>query len=115
MLEEIKKRLFGEPVKAANAVKGPQHGVVMYSTRFCSYCMQARALLSSKGVGFTDIGIDGNPTLRSEMIEKSQNHTVPQIWIGEQHIGGCDELFALERMGQLEPMLNAISMGDEDE
>ena len=112
MLEEIKKKLFGEPVTVTDALRG---GVVMYSTRFCPYCMQAKALLSHKGVGVTDIGVDGNPALRSEMIEKSQNHTVPQIWIGDEHIGGCDELFALERQGQLDAMLDAMLTGDEDE
>ncbi len=81
--------------------------VIMYSTRFCPYCMQARSLLDSKNVAYDDVGVDGQPELRRKMIELSGRHTVPQIWIGEQHIGGFDDLYLLERQGQLEKLLNA--------
>ncbi|MCB1692529.1 MAG: glutaredoxin 3 [Pseudomonadales bacterium] len=79
--------------------------VVMYSTRFCPFCMRARALLQQKQVHYKDIAVDGKPELRQEMVEKSGRYTVPQIWIGETHVGGCDELMALERAGKLDPML----------
>ncbi len=81
--------------------------VIMYSTRFCPYCMRARALLKSKGIGFEDIGVDGDPAKRQEMMARSKRYTVPQIWIGETHIGGCDELFQLERRGELDDLLEA--------
>lgn len=78
----------------------------MYSTRFCPYCMRARELLSRKGVEFTDIGVDGDPELRREMMARSGRHTVPQIWIGDRHVGGFDDLWALEQAGQLDQLLN---------
>lgn len=84
-----------------------QTEVKIYSTRFCPYCMGARNLLDSKNVAYEDIGVDGSPELRREMIELSGRHTVPQIWIGEQHIGGFDELSSLERQGRLEALLKA--------
>ena len=78
--------------------------IVMYSTRFCPYCIRARSLLGSKGWAFEDIAVDSEPGLRQEMIQKSGRHTVPQIWIGDQHIGGCDELVGLEMSGQLDQL-----------
>lgn len=80
--------------------------VVMYSTRFCPYCMRARALLDGKGVSYTDIGVDGRPEVRAQMIERSGRHTVPQIWIGEQHVGGYDDIALLERQGRLDQLLS---------
>ncbi len=77
------------------------HEVVMYSTRFCPFCIRAKSLLKKKGVAFTDIAVDSNPGLRREMMVKSGKSSVPQIWIGELHVGGCDELHALERSGKL--------------
>ncbi|HKI73864.1 MAG TPA: glutaredoxin 3 [Pseudomonadales bacterium] len=77
----------------------------MYATRFCPFCMRARALLLEKHVAFKEIAVDGNPGLRREMTEKSGRYTVPQIWIGDQHIGGCEELMALERTGELDRVL----------
>ncbi len=82
--------------------------VVMYSTRFCPYCMRAKALLSRKKIDFEDIPVDGKPELRKEMIRKSGRHTVPQIWIGDQHIGGCEELCALERSNSLDDMIHGL-------
>ena len=79
--------------------------VVMYSTRFCPYCMRARSLLESKGVAYTDIAVDGQPGLRREMTERSGRHTVPQIWIGEHHVGGFDDLARLEQQGRLDELL----------
>ncbi|MCB1644939.1 MAG: glutaredoxin 3 [Pseudomonadales bacterium] len=79
--------------------------VVMYTTRFCPFCIRAKALLDSKGVPYRDIAVDSQPELRREMMEKSGRHTVPQIWIGDQHVGGCDELMSLERRGLLDQAL----------
>lgn len=81
------------------------NNVVLYSTRFCPYCVRAKALLTKKGAEFKDIQVDNNVELRREMMAKSGRHTVPQIWIGEQHIGGCDELFALDKQGKLDSLL----------
>lgn len=79
--------------------------IIMYSTRFCPYCMRARSLLDSKGAAYTDIAVDSSPELRREMTERSGRHTVPQIWIGERHIGGFDDLARLEQQGRLDEIL----------
>jgi glutaredoxin 3 len=109
MLDDIKGRLFGDrdlPIPDSTLVHKPNSAeVVMYATRFCPYCMRARALLSQKGVAFSEVAVDGKPELRTEMVEKSGRYTVPQIWIDDEHIGGCDELMALDRAGQLDPIL----------
>ena len=81
--------------------------VKMYTTRFCPYCMRARNLLDRRNVAYSDIGVDGNSNLRRQMMDLSGRHTVPQIWIGDQHIGGFDELNLLETQGQLDKLLNA--------
>jgi len=80
--------------------------VVMYTTGYCPYCVNAERLLTNKGV--TDINkirIDEAPELRNEMMEKTGRRTVPQIYINEQHIGGFDDLRALDLAGELEPLL----------
>ena len=69
--------------------------------------MRARSLLDGKKVDYEDIAVDGLPALRREMIELSGQHTVPQIWIGERHVGGFDDLYLLERQGQLDKLLSA--------
>ena len=80
--------------------------VLMYATGWCPYCVRAEALLRAKGVQHIDkIRIDLEPELRAEMMEKTGRRTVPQIYIGETHVGGCDELYALDRAGKLEAML----------
>lgn len=79
--------------------------VVIYSSDWCPYCMRAKALLSGKGVDFEEIKVDGKPQLRAEMASKAGRTSVPQIWIDERHIGGCDDLYALERAGKLSPLL----------
>ena len=81
--------------------------VTVYTTRFCPYCMAARSLLEAKGVVFDEIPVDGNPTLRQEMTARAGQHTVPQIWINEQHVGGYTELAALEQLGKLDTLLAA--------
>lgn len=79
--------------------------VIMYSKATCPYCIKARALLDLKKVHFREIHIDGDVSLRNEMIAKSGRQTVPQIFIDNQPIGGCDDLFALENQGQLDTLL----------
>ncbi len=83
----------------------PHEHVLMYTTQFCGYCMRAKALLAQKQVKYQEIPVDSDMALRQEMMEKSGRRTVPQIWIGERHVGGCDELYMLERSGQLDSML----------
>ncbi|MCL9684014.1 glutaredoxin 3 [Legionella maioricensis] len=79
--------------------------VIMYSTGYCPYCTRAKELLHKKNVAFTDIRVDLQPELRDEMIAKSGRHTVPQIFINGQAIGGCDDLYALENQGKLNQLL----------
>jgi glutaredoxin 3 len=80
--------------------------ITMYSTGVCPYCQRAEMLLKSKGVTAIDkIRIDLEPARRSEMMEKTGRRTVPQIYIGEVHVGGYDELAALDRAGKLVPLL----------
>jgi len=79
--------------------------VTMYTTRFCPYCVAARRLLTAKGVEFEDIAVDGDPELRRKMAERARQRTVPQIWIGETHIGGFTDLADLDRRGELDRML----------
>lgn len=82
--------------------------VVMYSTAVCPYCVRAERLLVSKGVAEIEkVRVDLDPVRRQEMIDKTGRRTVPQIWIGDKHVGGCDELYALDRAGQLDPLLAA--------
>lgn len=79
--------------------------IIIYSSQFCPFCFRAKAILQQKGVTFTELNVDGNPQLRQEMTQKSGRRTVPQIWIGERHIGGCDELMALQSAGKLDALL----------
>ncbi|MEL6335312.1 MAG: glutaredoxin 3 [Pseudomonadota bacterium] len=79
--------------------------VEMYTTPICPYCRAAKNLLKSKGVAYTEIDVMMNSAKKQEMMERSGRRTVPQIWIGETHVGGCDELYALEQAGKLDPML----------
>ena len=82
--------------------------VLMYTSGFCPYCAQAERLLRSKGVETIEkIRIDTDPQLRSEMMEKTGRRTVPQIYIDDFHVGGCDDLHALDREGKLDPLLQA--------
>ena len=79
--------------------------VTMYATKYCPYCMRARALLKNKGVEFTEINVDAQPRERAVMRERTGRTSVPQIFIDDTHVGGCDDLHALERDGKLDPML----------
>jgi len=81
--------------------------VLMYTTAACPFCQSAERLLVEKGVAIEKIRVDLRPELRAEMQQKSGRRTVPQIWIGERHVGGCDDLYALDRKGELDPLLKA--------
>ena len=82
--------------------------VVMYCTRFCPYCISADRLLTHKGVSVNRISVDNDTDLWARMEELTGRNTVPQIFIGDRHIGGYDDLAALERAGELEPLLEPI-------
>ena len=82
--------------------------VEIYTTRYCPYCVRAKALLGRKGVAFTEIDVSGSAELRGIMVERAHGRmTVPQIFIGSTHVGGSDELHALERAGELDALLAA--------
>jgi len=79
--------------------------VTMYATGYCPYCSMAERLLLQKGVQIDKIRVDLEPQRRVEMIERTRRRTVPQIYVGEVHVGGYDELSELDRAGQLDPLL----------
>lgn len=81
--------------------------VTIYTKPYCPFCVRALELLETKGVAFTEVEAAFDPDKRQEMIRRSGRMTFPQIFIGEQHIGGCDEMMALERAGRLDPLLQA--------
>ncbi len=81
--------------------------VEIYTTPYCPYCLDAKALLKKKKVAFTEIDVSRDSTQRSKMTERSNGGTtVPQIFIGATHVGGCDDLYALDGAGKLDPLLN---------
>ena len=80
--------------------------VTLYTTPICPFCVAAKRLLDTKGVDYTDIDVMADPSRRAEMMQRaSGRHTVPQIFVGETHVGGCDELHQLERAGKLDALL----------
>jgi glutaredoxin 3 len=82
--------------------------VVIYTKAYCPYCHAAKELLRRKGIAFTEIDITGNAAVRAEMTAKASGRTtVPQVFIGETHVGGCDDLYALDDAGGLDPLLAA--------
>jgi glutaredoxin 3 len=81
--------------------------VVIYTRPFCGFCARALRLLGEKGAAFTEIDAGMDPALRREMTQRSGRTTFPQIFIGAEHIGGCDELLALDSQGKLDALLNA--------
>lgn len=81
--------------------------IVIYTTRYCPYCIRAKALLDSKQVEYQEVAVDNDPALRQKMTQLSGRRTVPQIFIDEQSIGGCDELMVLESSGELDQLLQA--------
>ncbi len=82
--------------------------VEIYTTPLCGFCHAAKRLLKTKGINFSEIDVARDPARKPEMIARANGgRTVPQIFVGEVHVGGCDELFALERAGKLDPLLAA--------
>ena len=81
--------------------------VTIYTTQLCGFCHAAKRLLTQKGVNFDEIDVAMNPDKRQEMMARAGRHTVPQIFVGETHVGGCDDLYDLERSGKLDPLLAA--------
>ncbi len=82
--------------------------IEIYTKQFCGYCHAAKRLLGEKGVGFAEIDLSRDPSRRAEMIARAGGRqTVPQIFIGQTHVGGFDELYALDRSGKLDPLLAA--------
>lgn len=79
--------------------------VTIYTTPYCPYCIRAKQLLDGKQVSYREIGVHSDPALRQEMMQRSGRRTVPQIWVGERHVGGFDDLAALERGGDLDGLL----------
>ena len=81
--------------------------VTLYGTRFCPFCVAARRLLRTKGITFEDIPLDANPAQRAQVMSDSGRNTVPQIWIGDRHVGGFTDLQQLERSGELDEIIAA--------
>jgi glutaredoxin 3 len=82
--------------------------VLMYTTAVCPYCIRAKQLLKARGVTEIDeVRVDLDPERRDEMMQKTQRRTVPQIFIGDTHVGGCDDLYALDAAGKLKPLLES--------
>ena len=82
--------------------------ITIYTTSSCPYCHQAKRLLKQKAMSFEEIDVGGRPDLREEIFQRSGGRrTVPQIWIGDLHVGGCDDLYALEASGKLDELLYA--------
>ena len=87
--------------------------VVIYTTLLCPFCLRAKRLLENKKVSYKEISVDRDRVKRQEMIQKSKRLTVPQIWVGNIHVGGWDELSALDRAGKLAPFLaNSTSVSE---
>jgi glutaredoxin 3 len=83
--------------------------IVMYTQAFCGYCSAAKALLERKGVRFEELDVTVNPGLRREMMERSGRRTVPQIFIGDRHVGGYDDMAAMDQSGELDTLLRGVS------
>jgi glutaredoxin 3 len=82
-----------------------QPAVTMYMSNWCPYCLRARDLLSGKNVNLSEINVEDDLKFRDEMIARSNRRTVPQIFVGDKHVGGCDDLFELDRSGELDRLL----------
>jgi glutaredoxin 3 len=82
--------------------------IEIYTTQLCGFCHAAKRLLAQKGASYTEIDVGADPSRRPEMVQRANGgRTVPQIFIDDAHVGGCDDLFALERAGKLDPLLAA--------
>lgn len=81
--------------------------IVIYTTQVCPYCVRAKQLFQRKGLAYREIDVSHDQAERMALVARTKQRTVPQIFINDQHIGGCDDLYALERSGQLDTLLNA--------
>lgn len=81
--------------------------ILIYTTNICPYCVMAKRLLDKKGAHYTEINVDAEPGLREEMMLKTKRRTVPQIYIGDYHVGGFDDLYALDQQKKLDDLLKA--------
>ena len=93
------------PGREARTERGRMPEVTIYARSMCGYCSAAKALLERKGIGYRELDATSDPELRQEMIRRSGRMTFPQIFVGGVHVGGCDELYALERAGRLDALL----------
>ncbi len=91
------------PIKTRKHIMKP---ITVYTANLCPYCTMAKRLLDKKGATYTEINVDSQPGLRQEMMEKTRRRTVPQIYIGDLHVGGFDDLYALEVKNELDTLLN---------
>ena len=82
-----------------------QRAITVYSAGWCPYCQRAKTLLTEKSLAFTEIDVEADRKFREEMVQRSSRRTVPQIFIGDSHIGGYDELVAIDRSGELDRLL----------
>jgi len=80
-------------------------GITIYAAGWCPYCQRAKNLLVQKNLGFIEINVEDDPKFRDEMVTRSGRRSVPQIFVGERYIGGCDDLFALDRSGELDRLI----------
>ncbi|MEE2861842.1 MAG: glutaredoxin 3 [Paracoccus sp. (in: a-proteobacteria)] len=84
--------------------------VEIYTTRTCPFCIRAKQLLDQKGVNYNEIDVGADPSLRSSMTQRANGkRTVPQIFVGNTHVGGCDDLYAMDRAGKLDPLLKGAA------
>jgi glutaredoxin 3 len=101
----------GQFAAGENNIQGQEHGevsrpaVTVYVSDWCPYCQRAKSLLQQKQVVFSEVNIEEDANFREEMIARSNRRTVPQIFIGDKHVGGCDELYALDRSGELDRLI----------
>jgi glutaredoxin 3 len=79
--------------------------ITVYTTGWCPYCQRVRQLLAGKNLTFTEINVEDDSRFRDEMVARSGRQTVPQVFVGDRHLGGCDELFALDRSGELDRLI----------
>lgn len=79
--------------------------ITVYSTQFCPFCVRAKQLLESKGLGYSEVRVDQDPQQRQVMMQRSGRRTVPQIWVGETHVGGFDDLWRLNQTGKLDELV----------
>ncbi|HXA34755.1 MAG TPA: glutaredoxin 3 [Steroidobacteraceae bacterium] len=85
-----------------------QPEVTLYTSDWCPYCRRARDLLMQKNLVFNEVNVEDEPKFREEMIARSNRRTVPQIFIGDKHVGGCDDLFELDRSGELDRLIKGV-------